>query len=580
LTRKVAENIKLKILFNDYFEDGIIPTLKGKEYSDNFNSFKVLKSQTLPYIYDVHHFCFLSNFSAKQILFFLKNKEKFYVTFSIPKKSGGFREIDAPSKQMKLIQQWILNKILYKISIGDYVHGFVPKRSILTNASNHVNQNLVLGIDIKDFFPSVDIKRVTEIFLCVGYTQKTASFLAELCTYEGKLPQGAPTSPMLANLAVKELDIAIDDYCKKRNFKYSRYADDITISGSQKLAMYKQKIIGIVESNGFAVNEKKTRLHSKSSRQKVTGLVVNDKLSIGRENKKKLRAIVHNILMKGPIVENRNNDPFFRERIFGYLGYANTIAPEFATPLIESIKNIDWSEYYESIKEIKENEMNINHIKKMNKTILIKFNDLGFFRMVVEFPEGVFSESFRNQLDNLQEKCGEHGIVACSDCLDIKKEIYSKCMKYVIGQYTGTTGGHHHGHEIYDMKSKTDLYGDSITVAFLMKSSTPKKESKTKNKANTTSNRRITAVDDSLFRQFYECTKYENIDVIAIVTNSNLNNELSERLEQLIKKINKADDKEQLYCLIMRNEMKRILYDFNKKTTNETGQYGNAFKNM
>lgn len=566
MTNKLTKNQRLKIKFDDYFEEGIIPALQEKEYNNNLKSFKLLKSNKLPYIYDISHFCSLSNFSVKQVNYFLIKKEKAYVTFNLPKKAGGLREINAPTKQMKPIQRWVLDKILYKICIGDHVHGFVPKRSILTNASFHVSQDLVLGIDIKDFFPSIDINSVSNIFRSVGYTPKTADFLADLCTYKGKLPQGAPTSPMLANLAVERLDILIDNYCKSRNFKYSRYADDITISGSHKLPMHKQKIIEIIERNGFVVNKEKTRLHSRSSRQKVTGLVVNDKLSIGRENKKKLRAIVHNILINGPVVENRSNDPFFRERIFGHLGYANAIDPEFATPLINSLKKINWSEYYESINEIKESATNINHIKKMNKTVLIKFDKLGFFRKVAEFPEGEFTESFKNQLDNLQEKCDVriHGIEACSDCLDIKKEIYSKCMKYVIGQYTGVTGGHHHGREIYDMKADTDLYGDSIAVAFLMKSSGPKKENKTPKKTNSDSRKRTTIVDDNLFRQFYDCTNYESVDLIAIVTNNNLNNELCERLERLIRSINKAVDKEQLYCLIMRNEMKRILYDFNK----------------
>jgi retron-type reverse transcriptase len=566
LTKKLTEDPTLKVLFDDYFNEGIIPALQGKEYDDNFGSFKILKLRKLPYIYDILHFCFLSNFSAKQVNFFLIKKEKAYVTFNLPKKAGGFREINAPTKQMKLIQKWILHRILYNIKFGNYVHGFVPKRSILTNASIHVNQDMVLGIDIKDFFPSIEIDMVSSIFRSMGYTRKVAYFLADLCTYKGKLPQGSPTSPMLANLAVTELDIDIDNYCRKRNFNYSRYADDITISGSQKLPMHKQKIIEIIEGNGFTVNKEKTRLHSRGSKQKVTGLVVNDKLSIGRENKKKLRAIVHNILMKGPIVENRSNDPFFRERIFGYLGYANLTDPEFAAPLINSLKKIDWSEYYESIKEIKESELNINQIKKMNKTTLIKFDNLGFFRKVVEFPEGVFTDSFKNQLDNLQEKCDVniHGIEACSDCLDVKKEIYSTCMKYIIAHYTGTTGGHHHGHEIYDMKAETDLFGESVTVAFLMKSGAPKKENKTPKENNKTSKKRPTIVDDSLFRQFFECTNYESIDLIAIVTNNNLNNELCERLEKLIRKINRADGKEQLYCLIMRKEMKRILYDFNE----------------
>jgi len=312
--------------------------------------------------------------------------------------------------------------------------------------------------------------------------------------------------------------------------------------------------MNLIEGNGFIVNNEKIRMFSRGSRQKVTGLVVNDKVSIGRRNKKTLRAIVHNVLKNGPVIENKNDDPFFRERIFGHLGCTKIVDPDFAVPLIESLKNIDWFEYEKCTKELKECELNVNSLRRMSKTVLIKFDELGFFRKVIEFPEGAFTDSFKNQLDCLKEKCDVtiHGVEACSDCLDVKKEIYSKCMKYVIGHYTGTTGGHHHGHEIYDMKAETDLYGNSTVVAFLMKSIDPKKKN--------------TSMDDNLFRQFFNCTSYESIDLIAIVANSNLKNELCENLELLIKGLNKGKEKEQLYCLVMRNEMKRILYDFQCKS--------------
>ena len=354
----------MKILFDNYFEEGIIPPMREIEYNDNFKSFKKLKSQKLPYIYDVNHFCYLSNSSSKQVNYFFLKKEKAYVTFNLPKKAGGFREINAPSKKMKSIQRWILDHILYKMNVGDYVHGFVPKRSILTNASIHVSQNLVLGIDIKDFFPSISFNSVFRIFKSVGYTQKTAHFLADLCTYQGKLPQGAPTSPMLANLAIASLDIIIDKYCKRRNFKYSRYADDITISGSHELPMHKQKIIAIIEGSGFAVNEEKTRLHSRGSRQKVTGLVVNDKVSIGRSQKKILRAIVHNILKNGCEIENREKDPFFKEKIFGKLAFAKMVEPDFANPLIKKLKCFNWASYDKQTIDSRESELIIRSLEK------------------------------------------------------------------------------------------------------------------------------------------------------------------------------------------------------------------------
>lgn len=541
---------KLKIIFENYFEDGIIPKLSEAEYEVNFKSFIKLRAKKLPYIYDTNHFCTMSHSSPKQIKFFISHKDKAYSTFSVSKKNGTLREINAPSKMLKYVQRWILDNILYRLNAGEYAHGFVPDRSISTNASIHVGQDLILGIDIKDFFPSIGFQSVFRIFKSAGYTRKVAWTLADLCTYHKRLPQGSPTSPMLANLATLSLDNKIATYCARRSLRYSRYADDITISGSYRLPIYKKRIIRIIEETGFSINTEKVRLLSKSSKQKVTGLIVNDKVSVGRKKKKVLRAMVHNILINGPIVENRSNEPFFKEKLFGHLGNANLVEPDFAKPLISALKEIDWSEYEEKIKTINENEININKIKRIHNTFLVKFDELGFFRQIAEFPSDAFSDEFKTQLNNLKEKCDTkiHGIEACSDCLDVKEEIYKKCMKYILAHYTGTTGGHHHGHEIYDMKATTDYRGDSIVVAFILKSGTSD-----------------TSKESSLFTQAFDCTDYETIDLIAITSNNNLTNKLCERLEKMIRNNNKGKEKEQLYCLIMRNEMKRILLDFNNK---------------
>lgn len=550
MTNKLTKDERLKVLFDDYVDEGIIPKLNETDYSKEFQYFKQLKSKKLPYIYDIDHFCKLIHLSSNQVKFFLSHKEKAYVTFRIPKKNGDFREINAPSKKMKYIQRRILDEILYKLDPGDYAHGFIPGKTIYTNAESHVNKDLVLGIDIKDFFPSIKFVSVYNVFKFAGYTEKVARQLADLCTYHWKLPQGAPTSPMLANLVALDLDKKISQYCKRANFGYSRYADDITISGSYDLAIHKETIVRIINGAGFEVNNQKVRMVSKGSRQKVTGLVVNHKISIGRTKKKTIRAIVHNILMNGPVLENRYNDPFFRERVFGHLGCASAIDPEFALPLIDSLKKIDWSEYCEHIKEIRESEINKNRIKRINKVLIVKFDELGFFRKIGEVPRNAFTEEFKIKLGTLQEMCSKeiHGVEACSNCLNVKNEIYKSCMKYILGQYTGTTGGHHHGHEIYDMKAVTDYNGENIVVAFLMKSGT---NSPTK--------------ENSVFTQAFDCAGYnENIDLISLVSNHNLSNKLCERLEIMIRDKNRGKEKEQLYCLIMKSEMERILYDFNK----------------
>ncbi|MDA0525383.1 retron St85 family RNA-directed DNA polymerase [Methanococcoides alaskense] len=309
----------------------------------------------------------MSNSSSKQIGYFLSKKEKAYSTFNLPKKNGSLREISAPAKPMKYVQRWILDHILYKLDVGDFSHGFVPGKSIVTNASIHVNQDLVLGIDLKDFFPNIQFNSVRNIFKSAGYSPKVASLLADICTHHRTLPQGAPTSPTLSNLVALKIDEKIDAYCAKINFKYSRYADDITISGGSNLPKHKQIIIEIIEENGFIVNEDKTRMFSQGSKQKVTGLVVNDKVSIGRKRKKNIRATVHNILKNGPEMENRENNPFFKEKIFGELAFVKMVDPDFANPLIQKLKSLDWINYNKKLSNPRETELVVRSLQKNSK---------------------------------------------------------------------------------------------------------------------------------------------------------------------------------------------------------------------
>ena len=376
VTSNLKRNERLKNLFDGYIEKGIVPDLNESEYETQFKSFRKLRTNKLPYIYNINHLCKLTNSSAKQIIFLLSNKEKGYVVFRVPKKKGGLREISAPSKSIKSLQRWVLDNILYKLNCGDSAHGFIPNKTISTNAKVHVNQDLVFGIDLKDFFPSIEFKSVYHVFKSAGYTKKMAWNLANLCTYNGNLPQGTPTSPMLANLVALKLDRKIVTYCARRNFNYSRYADDITISGSDKLPMHKDKFIKIIEESGFTLNSEKTRMFSKGSRQKVTGLIVNDKVSIGRKKKQRLKAIVHNILMNGPVVENRLDDPFFREWIFGHLGHAKSIDPDFATPLIENLKRIDWTSYDRKMMELRQGELTVRSFEKKSYTEPVDTNQI------------------------------------------------------------------------------------------------------------------------------------------------------------------------------------------------------------
>lgn len=325
---------------------------------------RVYKEIVLPYILNVNHLASVCGISPAQLHLFISNKRKAYSTFKLPKKKGGFRSIDAPSKNMKLVQRWILNNILYKLNAGEYAHGFIPKKSIVTNASVHVGQELVLGIDLKDFFPSITFSRVMGLFRSIGYTEEISYTLGELCTFNWRLPQGAPTSPMISNLIAWSMDIKLSKFCIKRNLYYSRYADDITISGGKNLPRYKTSIFRKIEEEGFSINLDKVRLHGTGSSQRVTGLVVNEKVTLRREKKKKLRAIVYNIVKNGIMAANKENDPFFKEKIFGHIAFAKMVDSDFADSLFDTLKCVDWARSDKDISDLREGELNVRSLKK------------------------------------------------------------------------------------------------------------------------------------------------------------------------------------------------------------------------
>ncbi|MCK4795972.1 MAG: retron St85 family RNA-directed DNA polymerase [Spirochaetes bacterium] len=518
-------------------------TLSEREYKLQLSSFKKLKKENLPYICNVDHIALLTGVSSKQLRLFIYNERKAYSSFRIPKKRGGFRTIDAPSKKMKKIQRWILDNILYNIDPGEYAHGFLPKKSITTNSSLHVGQDLVLGIDIKDFFPSITLNRVKGLIRSFGYNDEISNSLAEICTFNWRLPQGAPTSPMISNLIAKQLDDKLSRFCEKRKLNYSRYADDITISGGKNLPKFKEMIFDIIKRHEFSINFNKVRLHDRGSSQRVTGLIVNDKISIGRKRRKWLRAIVHNILKNGPVFENRTNNPFFKEWLFGHLGHAKMVEPDFATPLIKSIKDVDWSEYYILSKDSIISEMDFRVLKRVGTSPLIEFDKMGFFQNVGK----ISLEEHRDlltQLNELKEKCKAHPTKEeCMDCLCIKDESFEICMKYILAQFIGDTCGTHHGHEPYDIGGETDLFDENVFVAFLAKSGVD----------NTISR-------DNLFRQFFDCTDSGELDVISVVTPRDIDENLKLRLRRVMKHF--SEDKH--YCMILRKDMGRILHYFNR----------------
>jgi RNA-directed DNA polymerase len=273
-----------------------------------------------------------------------------YVRFQVPKKSGGMRELSAPHHDLAATQQWILMHILEKIPTHDAAHGFVPGRGTMTNATPHVGRASVINLDLKDFFPSITFPRVKGIFQNLGYSPAVATILALLCTesprrkveYNSKtfhvasgpraLPQGACTSPALSNRLARRLDSRLDGIAKKLGFTYTRYADDITFSGSAesaaKTGYLLARIRHIVADEKLTVNEDKTRVQRPGMRQSVTGIVVNQRPNVPRRVRRRLRAILHHAKKEGLANQNRQNHKNFPGWLAGMIAYTQMVSPD------------------------------------------------------------------------------------------------------------------------------------------------------------------------------------------------------------------------------------------------------------
>jgi hypothetical protein len=242
---------------------------------------------------------------------FLADPNTLYTGFDLPKRSGGTRPIKAPIAALKTIQRKLLALLETLYSPRICVHGFVKKQSIVSNARAHSNKRQVLNVDIEEFFPSINFGRVRGALIARPFSLSAdvATVLARLCCSNNCLPQGAPTSPMMANIVCMRLDGELSRLARTNGCKYTRYADDLTFSTHKRdfpssLAVCgnppygTQADVGItlrsvIESNGFRVNDKKVRLFGRRVSQRVTGLTVNEKPNVQRRFVRQIRGMIH-----------------------------------------------------------------------------------------------------------------------------------------------------------------------------------------------------------------------------------------------------------------------------------------------
>jgi RNA-directed DNA polymerase len=263
--------------------------------SEGVLNFDALVSNDLPPLVSAAAFGTILGINPKLLTAMTKFPQKYYREFSIKRKSGGSRLIRAPRTFLKAVQQYIHRYILSQLDVPPHINGFVKGRGVITNASIHRGAPYVLNVDVEDFFGSITEKAVREFFLELGYNADMARLLMRLCTYWGSLPQGAPTSPSLANHIFSTVDAKILEICTPKNLRYSRYADDLTFSGTERISQeFLYELQALLETHGFKVNSKKTRFSRPGQAKYVTGLVVNERVQAPRELRRNLRAMFHN----------------------------------------------------------------------------------------------------------------------------------------------------------------------------------------------------------------------------------------------------------------------------------------------
>lgn len=328
---------------------GISKGLHNKE-----NNAELLSHYNLPVYNDVTELTQSLHIDLATLRFLTYNRQvskiNHYYTFRMPKKSGGERIISAPKRQLKAVQSAVLENILNIVPVTDKAHGFIRERSILTNAQPHIAKDIVINVDLKDFFPSISFKRVKGLFKSLGYSEQQSVILALICTQaetdkveldgvtyyvqkgERVLPQGSPASPAISNLIVYKMDKRIEGLASKLGFYYSRYADDLTFSASKekeenisKLLFFLKKIC---ESEGFTLHPQKTHVMRKGNLQKVTGIVVNEKQNIERTQLRKFRALLHNIETNGWKEQQWGKAENPAISIEGYIHFVQMVNPE------------------------------------------------------------------------------------------------------------------------------------------------------------------------------------------------------------------------------------------------------------
>ena len=329
----------------------LIGAKKSSRYIDICLEYaKRLLANNLPVIFDKQHLALVIGMNLKDLTSFIVIDEKYlYRSIKIPKKLGGYREISVPIFDLKYLQRWILDNILDNMQPSQYATGFIKKRSIVDNATNHVGANYLLNLDLRNFFPTITFQSVFRLFFYYGYTKEVSYTLAKLCTHEGKLPQGSPASPAISNLVCLKLDERLSRLASSFSINYSRYADDMTFSGERGFREFFPLVEKIIIEEGFAINDKKTRIAGKHQRQEITGLIINDgKPRVSKIYKRKLQQEIYYCKKFGVISHMERvgqTKRFYREHLYGKAYFVKMVEPTVGANFLRELDSLSWEGY-------------------------------------------------------------------------------------------------------------------------------------------------------------------------------------------------------------------------------------------
>ncbi len=347
----------------------------------------LLKSN-LPIIFSLEHLAILIKIQSNYLRVLIGDekadflidhppfKNKRYKKFSIAKRLGGQRIIMVPFRDLKFVQKWIAVNILSNVKLSDNCIGFVKGKSIVDNARIHEESKVILKVDLLKFYDSIHERRIYWLFKKLGYAPNLAFSLAKLCSYSHDkeywdrfdnhskevfaeyidnnysiLPQGAPTSPVIANIIATNLDRRIEGLSKKNGFNYSRYADDLTFSVTNEGKLPALNVIyKIIEQEGFFVNKDKTKYFYRGQKQYVTGLTTTHKVNVSKKYRKEIFSHLYYCRKYGVESHLAKNKEYFKkvtklkfhDWLFGHICFINSVNKKASKEMFEEFSKIKW----------------------------------------------------------------------------------------------------------------------------------------------------------------------------------------------------------------------------------------------